>query len=330
MTDLNDRFAAMLENEPPAPHDIDRVVAGGRRAQRRRSTLVAVAGTAGTAAITAAVVVPITTANHHGTTDAITVRAKPTPSKLAQVRCEYYLHKGAGKADLHHQLDLVRRKADRHGVSGTSITTHRMKRGDTVILVCPPGAKPYDPTKPYHGGAGDTPTRTVAPPSYRYTADPQTIANGFAAELDKQVKKLGFTIVYSRPFAQESSTLEKGHPSYYDGNVDVQLPDGPADIGVQITHEVVELVPFDGKCDPATCTRSTLADGSLMQVSHIDAGSGAAEVVVVEVRHANGVVVQAQMSNYAFGPEATKDRTASQPLTIAQLTELAKSPAWTF
>jgi hypothetical protein len=320
----------MLEGEPPAPYDLDRVVSIGRRALRRRNSLVAVAGTAGTAAITAAVVVPIMAANHHGTTNEITVRAKPTPSKLAQVRCEYYLQRGAAKASLRHELQLLRKKADRQGVSGTSITTHRVKRGDTVILVCPPGAKPYDPTTAHPGGAGETPTPTVAPPSYRYLADPQTIANGFAAELDKQVKKLGFTIVYSRPFAQESSTLEKGHPSYYAGNVDVRLPDGPADIGVQITHKVMELVPFDGECDPSTCTRSTLEDGSLMQVSHVDAGSGGAEVVVVEIRHADGLVVQAQMSNYAFGPEATKDRTNNQPLTVTELTELAKNPAWTF
>jgi hypothetical protein len=36
------------------------------------------------------------------------------------------------------------------------------------------------------------------------------------------------------------------------------------------------------------------------------------------------------MSNYAFGPEATKDRTNNQPLTVTELTELAKNPAWTF
>jgi hypothetical protein len=321
MTDLNDRLAAMLENEPPAPYDIDRVVTDGRRALRRRTTLTAVAGAAGTAAVTAAVVVPVTAASHHGSTNVIKVGAQPSP-KVAEARCELYLQKSATAAARKHELALLRQKAERRGADGTTVTTHKLKHHVTEVAVCPPGAKPDAVTKP-------TPT-TPPQPSYHYTADPQTIASGFESELDQQVKKLGFTVVYSRPFAQESSKLEKGHPSYYDGNVDVQLADGPADIGVQVTHKVTELVPLDGECNPSDCTRSKVADGSLLQVSHIDAGSGGAEVIAVEIHHANGLVVQAQMSNYAFGPEATRDRTKNQPLTIDQLTALAQDPAWTF
>jgi hypothetical protein len=67
-----------------------------------------------------------------------------------------------------------------------------------------------------------------------------------------------------------------------------------------------------------------------MQISHVTAGTGGGEIVVVEIHHPNGLVVQAQESNYAFGPEATRDRTKNQPLTIDQLTTLAQDPAWTF
>ncbi|HVT20059.1 MAG TPA: hypothetical protein VHE57_01565 [Mycobacteriales bacterium] len=325
MTDLNERLAAILEDEPPAPYDLDRVVANGRRALRRRTTLTALAGTAGTAAVTAAVVVPITVANHHGTATVIEVGAQPTASKLAQAHCELYLQKSATAAAKKHELAALRKKAAHSRADGTTITTHPLRHHVTEVQICPPGANPdpnAHPTTP--------PDPTASMPRYHYAADPQAIASGFASELDRQVKKLGFTVVYSRPFAQESSKLEKGHPSYYDGNVDVQLPDGPADIGVQVTHEVTQLVPFDGDCNAPACTRSTLPDGSLMQVSHIDAGSGGAEVVAVEIHQADGLVVQSQMSNYAFGPEATKDRTKDQPLTIDQLTELAQDPAWTF
>ncbi|HVT65377.1 MAG TPA: hypothetical protein VHD81_09495 [Mycobacteriales bacterium] len=323
MTDLNDRLAAMLDNEPPAPYDIDRVVSDGRRALRRRTTLTAVAGTAGTAAVTAAVVVPIAAAHHDGTTKKITVVAQP--SATAAGKCELY-YKPMPHGNRARKLGLGRAiaRAHTHTKPGYEVTGVAMKNGAYVIRMCPPGARPDD------GQPSTPPDPTATMPPYHYDADPQTIADGFARELGKQVKKLGFTIVYSRPFAQESSTLEKGHPTYYDGNVDVQLPDGPADIGVQVSHAVTQLVPFTGDCTAPTCEQTTLPDGSLLQVSHVTAGTGGGEVIVAEIHYANGVVVQAQESNYAFGPEATRDRTKNQPLTIDQLTELAKDPAWTF
>jgi hypothetical protein len=49
----------------------------------------------------------------------------------------------------------------------------------------------------------------------------------------------------------------------------------------------------------------------------------------VEVHRANGLVVEAQMSDYAFGPEATKAR-SSQPLTLDQLAALAEDPDFSF
>lgn len=322
MTDLNERLAALLDDEPPAPHDLDRVVTDGRRALRRRRTLTAVAGTAGTAAITAAIVVPIAAANG-GPGNAISVSTQPLPTKAPE--CKLYYSKALTKGDLDRSIAQLRAREDRTANQTgqtVEINVHKMKHHVVVLGVCPEGATMPKETTP--------PDPTAGMPAYHYTEDPQAISDRLGRELSKQVDRLGFTTVYTRPFAQESSTLEKGHPAYYDGNVDVRLPDGPADIGVQVNHAVTQLVPFDGECNPADCTRSTLADGSLLQVSHVDAGSGGAEVVVAEVHHADGLVVSAQMSNYAFGPEATRDRTKNQPLTIDQLTALAQDPAWTF
>ncbi|HWC34680.1 MAG TPA: hypothetical protein VG650_07610 [Mycobacteriales bacterium] len=322
MTDLFDRFAAMLDGEPAAPYDIDRVVADGRRALRRRTTLTVVVGTAGTAAVTAAVAVPIAAAQHAGPGNRISVLSSPPQ----QPKCELYYQAGpAGKKATKVRLAKAYSLAQAHPKPGYKVSRVVTRHGVVEFEMCPPGADTSAAPKPT---AAPDPTATMPP--YSYSADPQTIADGFGHELSTQVKQLGLTIIYSRAFAQETSTLEKGHPTYYDGNVDVQLPDGPADIGVQVTHAVTGLVPFDGACNPPKCEQTKLADGSVLQVSHIDAGSGGAEVIAVEIHHPNGLVVEAQESNYAFGPEATRARTKDQPLTIDQLTTLAEDPAWTF
>ncbi|MGN6472862.1 MAG: hypothetical protein ACTHK4_04310 [Mycobacteriales bacterium] len=321
MTDLNDRFAAMLEGEPDAPDDIERVITGGRRAVRRRNTLAAVAGTAGTAAMTAAVVVPITAAHHHSATRKISVLATPPAPK-----CTKYYSLAPKRAGGERRAEsLLKRKMAGSAPATATITTDQVGHGRThayIVTVCPEGATPApDATKP-------TPT-TPPQPSYHYDADPQTIADGFTRELSTKVKEWGLAIVYTRAFAQETSTLDKGHPSYYDGNVDVQLPDGPADVGVQVTHETTELVPFDNSCAAPDCSQSKLPGGSIMQVSHVKSGGGG-EVVVVEIHHPDGLVVEAQESNYAFGPEATRARTKEQPLTVDQLTQLVEDPAFSF
>jgi hypothetical protein len=80
MTDLNERFAAMIEDEPAAPHNLDRIVACGRRAVRRRTTITAVAGAVGTAVITAAVAVPVAASAHDTPAAGITLAASATPS----------------------------------------------------------------------------------------------------------------------------------------------------------------------------------------------------------------------------------------------------------
>ena len=321
MTDLNERLAAMLENEPPAPYDLDRVVANGRRALRRRNTLTAVAGTAGTAAITAAVAVPITLHGNGASTNVIHVGSQPQGSTAPQCKL-YYVKVGDGQRGKQRLTQFIK---SHHGAE--SITGGEVRGGAQELEVCPSGAVPENPNA---GQEISPPDPTATMPPYHYSEDPQAIADRLGHELSKQVKALGFATVYTRPFAQESSTLEKGRPAYYDGNVDVQLPDGPADIGVQVTHAVTQLVPFTDDCNAATCERTTLDDGSLMQISHVGAGTGGGEVVVVEIHHTDGLIVQAQMSNYPFGPEATRDRTKNQPLTIDQLTALAKEPAWTF
>ncbi|MGN6475196.1 MAG: hypothetical protein ACTHK4_16310, partial [Mycobacteriales bacterium] len=220
------------------------------------------------------------------------------------------------------------------GVKGLSVHEGRTYGVRTVITehdryvveLCPHGA--------FSDASGDItkPTPTTPPqPSYHYSGDPQTIADGFTRELSTKVKEWGLTIVYTRPFGQESAKVDSGHPTYYDGNVDVQLSDGPADIGVQVTHETTELVPFDGACDPSSCTKSTLSDGSQMETSTVDKGpAGNGTIIVVEIHHPDGLVVEAQESNYAFGPEATRARTKEQPLTVDQLTQLAEDPAFTF
>jgi hypothetical protein len=325
MTDLNERLAAMLDGEPDAPNDLERVVRGGRRALRRRNTLTAVAGTAGTAAVTAAIVVPIAGSEGHssGSPNTITVLASTTPVPSPPCKA-YFIKVTPGERKIKEPTEkLMKEYAKHQGPTGYSVKSFSIHKGGAEVLACPPGAivhngQPVKPTAP-------TPTT----PSYTYSADPQTLADRFAAELHKQVTDLGFTIIYGRPFAQETSTLDSGHPTYYDGNVDVQLPGGPADIGVQVTHETTGLVPFDSDCNPSDCTRTKLPDGSIEQISHIDAGAGGAEVIAVAIHHPDGLVVEAQGANYAFGPEATKAR-SSQPLTIDQLTALAADPAFAF
>jgi hypothetical protein len=321
MTDLNERFAAMLDGEPTAPHDLDRVVAAGRHSLRRRHAITAVAGTAGTAAVTAAILVPIAVNGSSGSDDRITVGTQPTTH--AQPRCKiFYKSIPAG-----HEAIAIRKLAKAHPhvaeIKGGKV--HNGKQFLTVVD-CPPGAAKAG-TPGFKSEPAPTPSSTLAP--YHYSGDPQTIANSLGAELTKQVKALGFSIIYSSPFAQESSTLEKGHPTYFDGSVDVQLPDGPANIGVQVTHEVTQLVPFDGSCKAPDCTQTTLPDGSIVQTSTVHAGTGGGTIDVLEIHHPDGLVVEAQEANYAFGPEATRAR-GSLPLTGAQLSALAEDPGFTF
>jgi hypothetical protein len=144
------------------------------------------------------------------------------------------------------------------------------------------------------------------------------------------VTEIGLTITYVRAFAQETDTLDSGNPSYFTGNIDVHQPSGYADIGVQVTHKTSEQVPFDGDCTAADkCEETTLADGSVLRTGQVKAGRGLV-VLTAEVHRPDGVVVQAQESNYPFGPDAGSQPHGDQPLSLEQLVSLAKDSAFTF
>jgi hypothetical protein len=138
MTDLNDRLAAMLDAEPTAPFDLDRVVNAGRRSLRRRATLTAVAGTAGTAAVTAAIAIPVATAGGStgSDTSSVNVRLLASPSAAPpKPRCELLISKpgsGRGAVKVH-----VRQVKKRIGKPGDRYSVHRYKKvGGTVVEVC--------------------------------------------------------------------------------------------------------------------------------------------------------------------------------------------------
>ena len=322
MTDLRDQFARLLDNEPEPPYDIDRVVASGQRARRRRTAVVAVAGTAGAAGLTAAVAVPVMTLGGHD--DSVSLGARPPAhSATTPPKAHCYLVSGTPKGSKHNLMRLVR--SGRVGAEPTVKTIHGGAHAHRVVMeVCSPGT-----TAGAQAGGADTSTPPAGPP-YRYSADPAAIASRLGAHLEKRVNGFGLTITYTRAFAQESSKLDSGHPSYFDGNVDVRESNGSGDIGVQVTHEVTQQVPFTGECTAAdNCTETTLPDGSVVRTGQVQAGRGDV-VLTAEVHRPDGVVVQAQESNYPFGPGATAQSHGDQPLTLDQLVTLAEDEAFTF
>jgi hypothetical protein len=135
MTDLYDRLAAMLDAEPAAPFDLDRVVSSGRRSLRRRATLTAVVGTAGTAAVTAAIAIPVATAGSNGSnTSRVNVKLAASPSAAPKPRCELLVSRpGHDKGTVHLQV----RQIKKHLGKSKRYTVHRYKKvGGTVIEVC--------------------------------------------------------------------------------------------------------------------------------------------------------------------------------------------------
>lgn len=323
MTDLKNHLMHLLADEPAAPNDIERIVSAGRRARRRRQAAVAAAGTFGAAGLSAAVAVPILTSGGDSTEVRLGVQPPPTHSAAAG-HCDFVVAKGNGNvhkaiASLHKKAlaaggrkDFVMKKFSKHG-------------GVTMVEVCPKGVPMDDPA---HAGAQDDQPPTGPP--YRYTEEPTAIASGFGTRLHNRVTDLGLSISYTRPFAQETTKLESGHPKYYDGNVDVQETQGYGDIGVQVTHETTEQVPFDGSCTAAEhCTETTLADGSVLRTGQVDAGRGDT-ILTAEVHRPDGVIVAAQESDYPFGPDAGTQAHGAQPLTLDQLVTLAEDPHFTF
>ncbi|HWB67999.1 MAG TPA: hypothetical protein VG708_14345 [Mycobacteriales bacterium] len=309
MTDIKDRLTALLYDEPTAPDDVDAIVSRGRRALRRRTTITAAAGTAGAAALTAAVVVPITaTAGHGNRSESVSVASSGTPGRHCRTITTH-------EAKRLHLGGVV--------THGKQYYIHRGPAHAKAFAVCGRAAAALK--------ANPGPTTPPAD-AYHYTEAPQQIAIRLGEHLTKRVEGLGFTITYTRPFAQESSSLESGHPSYYDGNVDVREADGYADIGVQVTHKVTTQVKFTGACNadgPAKCVETTLPDGSVLRTGEVHAGAGSL-ILTAEVHRPDGTVVQAQESNYAFGPDAATEPHGSQPLTLDQLTALAEDAQFSF
>jgi hypothetical protein len=206
------------------------------------------------------------------------------------------------------------------------LTTHdkKLRGGTEEIRICagPQPGKLPNPA-PAHKAAA------LSGPRYSYTEAPTDISSRLGSRLAHDVTADDLNIVFSRPFAQETSALENGHPSYYDGNVDVSLSGGnQGDIGVQVSHEVTTQVPFDGECNPPHCVETTLADGSVLRTDQVDPGSGL--ILTAEVHRPDGVVVQAQESNYGFGPNAPVHTYGDQPLTLDQLTAIAEDASFTF
>jgi hypothetical protein len=323
VTDLRDQLDRLLDNEPDAPFDMDHIVRSGRRARRRRTVVVAAAGTVGAVGVTAAVAVPFAATGGNHATASLGVRSSPSPSPTA-TRGECYIIATPPSAAQRGIARLVR--SGKVGARPTVTTLNGGKRGGrTLMEVCSQGMRPIDPRHEQPRGA-----QPPAGPAYHYTERPEAIASRLGAQLRDRVSGFGLSIVYTRPFSQETSNLSSGRPSYFGGNVDVREATGYADIGVQVTHAVTELVPFTGTCAAAEhCTQTTLPDGSVVRTGQ-DAAGGGDVVVTVDVHRPDGVVVHAQESNYAFGPDAGSEPHGAQPLTLDQLVTLAEDDAFTF
>lgn len=319
MTDLKDQLAGLFGDEPPQPDDLDRIVSAGRRARRRRNAALATAGTVGAAGLTAAVVIPVLASAGSGESVQVGVRPSPTPtpSPSSSAGTCYVMTAPGNK---HRVLDRLLERADKIGKVTSIRKVPTVKGHRTVVMVCTYGAKPDQPQ------AQDN--EPPAGPPYKYDEEPEAIASRLGAHMRDRVTGFGLSISYTRPFAQETSSLDGGHPSYFGGNVDVHEENGYGDIGVQVIHESTEQVPFTDDCT-GHCEETTLPDGSVLRTDQVNAGRGDL-VLTAEVHRPDGVVVQAQQSNYPFGPDAGSQPHGDQPLTLDQLVSLAKDSAFTF
>jgi hypothetical protein len=325
MTDLNDQLARLLDDEPEAPYDIDQIVRSGRRARRRRNVALATAGTVGAASLTAAVVIPVLAVGGNDGSVSLGSQPSPSPSRSATAtagRC--YITAGTPKAVKRSVARLIRsgRVGERPSVTTVKRGSHG---GRTFVEVCSQGKSPVDLRQ---GTPQDV--QPPAGPPYVYTEEPGAIASRLGDYLQDRASGFGLSITYTRPFSQETSKLDSGRPSYFGGNVDVHEANGYGDVGVQVTHAVTAFVPFTGDCTSAEhCTETKLPDGSVLRTGQVDAGRGDV-ILTAELHRADGVVVQAQESNYPFGPSAGSQPHGEQPLTLDQLVTLAEDEAFTF
>src|SRR3954449_12066848 len=321
MTDLKAQLARLLDNEPEPPYDVDRAVRSGRGALRRRNAAVATAGALGAAGVATAVVVPALIAGHSGTPVSLGVQPSPSPTP-SKPHC--YLIAVPAKAE---KLTIARllRSRPLNGQPSVRFVEKKARGTKRVLEVCSGGTAPVAaPNSPAASPASPT------SPAYAYTEKPSAIAARLGTHLRERVTGFDLSITYTRPFSQESSTLEGGRPSYFGGNVDVHEAKGYADIGVQVTHATTGLVPFDGPCAEAEhCTETRLPDGSVLRTGQVEAGPGDV-VVTAEVHRPDGVVVMAQESNYPFGPDAGSQAHGEQPLALDALVGLAEDKDFTF
>jgi hypothetical protein len=318
MTNLRNQLARLLGDEPEAPYDIEQIMRRGRSARRRHHAVLAAAGTVGAAGLTAAVVIPVVATAGDQPAASLELRSSPAPTPSAQPADCYFI--AARPATVKHAVGkLVRSgKVGRH----PSVTTMKGGSSDQALReVCAKGATPAEP---HQGG------QPSAGPKYSYAEQPEAIASRLGAELHERVSGLGLSISFTRPFSQETSTLDAGRPSYFGGNVDVHEATGYGDVGVQVTHRATHMVPFTGSCTvTAHCAETTLADGGVLQTGEVSAGKREV-VLTADVHRPDGVVVHAQESNYPFGPGAGSQPHGDQPLTLDQLVTLAEDNTFTF
>jgi hypothetical protein len=322
MTDLHDQLARLLDDEPEAPYDIEHIVRAGRRARRHRNIAVATAGTVGAAGVTAAVLIPVFAAGGNDASVTLGTQPSPSPSPTTSAgKC--YLISASPKDVKRTVARLI--ESGRVGKHPWTTKLDRKKQGNWKVLeVC------SQRTSSAHVQDEHQDAPPPAGPPYDYTDEPAAIASRLGDHLHSRVSGFGLSISYTRPFSQESSTLDRGRPSYFGGNVDVHEANRYGDIGVQVTHAVTELVPFTGECTTAQyCTETKLPDGSVLRTGQVKAGQGDV-VLTAEVHRPDGVVVQAQESDYPFGPDAGSQPHGDQPLTLSQLVTLAEDDAFTF
>lgn len=302
MTDLRQRFQDMLADEPAPGFSVEGAVTAGRRARRRwtlATTSVALVGTAATVSAAVAVPLALGPSGHRAT---ITTGAQPSPPSKCEILAK-------------HQPALVR-------------VTVGGKKG---YLIKSPSSAPLPPC-PSPEPNVNKPAPTPSGPAYHYSESPQSVSTRLGDHLAARVKDLGLTVSYTRPFAQETSTLQHNHPSYFGGNVDIKEANGYGDIGVQVIHRRTTLQPISNSCDPShdsSCQITKRPDGSVLQTDKVHVGHGL-DILTAQVARPDGVIVQAQESNYSFGPDAGSQPPGTQPLTLDQLVHLADDPAFTF
>lgn len=320
MTDIKNHLASALGDEPPMVDDLDAVMSTGRRRLRRRTGWLAVAGTAGAAALATAVVVPILATQHGGSTPTRVTAA--TSPKAKPTKCKSFIYIAKQHGNLKSQ-DL--KKAYRQlGAGPHHIVMLNKKQGKQLYAVtnCAHGLTNNDASAADSGPTG---------PKYHYTEAPSSIASRLATKLAGDIAAQNLTVVYSRPFAQESSTLESGHPTYFDGSVDVKVGSTLGDVTVQVNHPTTTQQPFTGSCDGtgfAQCQRTTLADGAVLQTNQVKVGHGT-YIVEAQLSRPDGTLVQVQESNYGFGPEAGKSY-GDQPLPLSVLVTMAEDSGYSF